>query len=725
MAIITSYPTVVPKTIDRLIISQAYDIDADEPIVGNPTGSVTVGSIVDLVNTGLIPGTGTVTSVGVSTPSAFTVSNSPITSAGVINITGSGTSVQYIDGTGALQDSEIILNRNKTTNSLGNKTIPSNFDFTSIPASYADSIWNIVHYHDLSGATITLPANVTLNFIGGKFSNGGMLFNNTSLILPNFTNMTSLSGTLTNVDMLNDKDFLGTNDSNILSFLLENVILNNAILDLSRDYNIGSLTGVSNFAIANGNDGFEIRGNNHKITDTYAGTGNLSFLNLTNTNNVKITDLIYESSLASPTTTPEPYGVNVIKTTKDCSNLDLMNIKGVNVNSVLRAGDFGLNNFVASGLNNSRIKVLGNGVGYAVAIERGQNLDIDARFVIAHRGVYLAGVTSSKIHVTGKDATVTNVNLYLKDSVYYNASDVSLENTSLAKFIECSNLDIVSIDEGSSSDLAQLCSISSYGDSFHFSNRTTPYNYGNIRLSIENENSGSKIQGLVFSLLDHSTIKDKVSVRLLDSVFDNDEYFFINDDTSNNIQKNITIENCISSGKINWLPSDDDCLRIINSDLGLMSIGKNGEAFLESTKSTFTNLASTIGDNNVTMSFDTYLSRTSDFKRFKKVSLTGSDVYFGNDLDLTSFIQKENVIILTANSQLRLNDSLLGNGDSFSIVAKNSHTSTIAIDLSTYFTGATILGSELTFNVPTNELVNIFINKSGGTSYVYINKIGF
>ena len=83
------------------------------------------------------------------------------------------------------------------------------------------------------------------------------------------------------------------------------------------------------------------------------------------------------------------------------------------------------------------------------------------------------------------------------------------------------------------------------------------------------------------------------------------------------------------------------------------------------------------------------------------------------------------VIIHTANSQLRLNDSLLGNGDSFSIVAKNSHTSTIAIDLSTYFTGATILGSELTFNVPTNELVNIFINKSGGTSYVYINKIGF
>lgn len=51
----------------------------------------------DLVNTG------TVTSVGVSMPSAFSVANSPITSSGTIAITGAGTISQYIDGTGALQ----------------------------------------------------------------------------------------------------------------------------------------------------------------------------------------------------------------------------------------------------------------------------------------------------------------------------------------------------------------------------------------------------------------------------------------------------------------------------------------------------------------------------------------------------------------------------------------------------------------------------------------------
>lgn len=46
---------------------------------------------------------GTVTSVGLTMPAAFTVSNSPITSSGDIGVTGAGTTAQYIDGTGALQ----------------------------------------------------------------------------------------------------------------------------------------------------------------------------------------------------------------------------------------------------------------------------------------------------------------------------------------------------------------------------------------------------------------------------------------------------------------------------------------------------------------------------------------------------------------------------------------------------------------------------------------------
>jgi hypothetical protein len=48
-------------------------------------------------------GGGTVTSVGLTAPAAFTIGGSPVTGAGTLTITGAGTALQYIDGTGALQ----------------------------------------------------------------------------------------------------------------------------------------------------------------------------------------------------------------------------------------------------------------------------------------------------------------------------------------------------------------------------------------------------------------------------------------------------------------------------------------------------------------------------------------------------------------------------------------------------------------------------------------------
>jgi len=47
---------------------------------------------------------GTVTSVGLSMPAAFTVSNSPVTSAGTLTVVGAGTATQYVRGDGTLGD---------------------------------------------------------------------------------------------------------------------------------------------------------------------------------------------------------------------------------------------------------------------------------------------------------------------------------------------------------------------------------------------------------------------------------------------------------------------------------------------------------------------------------------------------------------------------------------------------------------------------------------------
>lgn len=55
----------------------------------------------DLDNLPTLP-TGTVTSVGLTMPSAFSVANSPITSSGSLDVTGAGTVSQYVRGDGSL-----------------------------------------------------------------------------------------------------------------------------------------------------------------------------------------------------------------------------------------------------------------------------------------------------------------------------------------------------------------------------------------------------------------------------------------------------------------------------------------------------------------------------------------------------------------------------------------------------------------------------------------------
>ena len=157
MAIIYSYPQFAPKPEDLLIGTVTLDENAAVPIYDNPTVSFTIQSLLDMIapitgaqnlqqvtNIGATtsntvtftsdikvtgrfydsagsPGaagqvlsstvTGTswivnapasVTSVGLAMPAAFSVANSPVTTAGVLTVTGAGTAAQYINGLGAL-----------------------------------------------------------------------------------------------------------------------------------------------------------------------------------------------------------------------------------------------------------------------------------------------------------------------------------------------------------------------------------------------------------------------------------------------------------------------------------------------------------------------------------------------------------------------------------------------------------------------------------------------
>jgi len=92
------------KRISQLI--ERVDIANNDvlPIVASgatTTNKVTVSTLQDWMQENLDVG---VTSVGLSMPSAFTVSNSPVTASGNISVTGAGTVSQYIRGDGSLAD---------------------------------------------------------------------------------------------------------------------------------------------------------------------------------------------------------------------------------------------------------------------------------------------------------------------------------------------------------------------------------------------------------------------------------------------------------------------------------------------------------------------------------------------------------------------------------------------------------------------------------------------
>lgn len=102
---------------------------------------------------------GTVESVGLSMPAAFTVANSPVTSSGTLTVTGAGTTSQYIDGTGALQTFPTTDNYQYWVLSDGSTST----NITSTGTATFQGTANEVEVAESSGTiTIGLPDDVTI-----------------------------------------------------------------------------------------------------------------------------------------------------------------------------------------------------------------------------------------------------------------------------------------------------------------------------------------------------------------------------------------------------------------------------------------------------------------------------------------------------------------------------------------------------------------------------------
>jgi hypothetical protein len=130
---------------NRSIISAAVTGTTTKTLTLNEQDGNTITASWTDLDTGL-------TSVGVSMPSAFSVANSPLTANGTIAVTGAGTSLQYIDGTGALQTfpgltgfvpyTGATTNVNLGTYGLISDYLQLNNTPTSVPTTAGTMSWN-------------------------------------------------------------------------------------------------------------------------------------------------------------------------------------------------------------------------------------------------------------------------------------------------------------------------------------------------------------------------------------------------------------------------------------------------------------------------------------------------------------------------------------------------------------------------------------------------------
>lgn len=125
---------------------------------------------------------GTVTSVGLSMPAAFTVANSPITTSGVINVTGAGTSSQYIKGDGTLATfPSSLISGTGTTNYLPKWTSST-------------AIGNSLVYDDGTNVGVgTNSPSFKFDVLGTGRYTGSLLVDNQNLYVGTTSTNTSLS----------------------------------------------------------------------------------------------------------------------------------------------------------------------------------------------------------------------------------------------------------------------------------------------------------------------------------------------------------------------------------------------------------------------------------------------------------------------------------------------------------------------------------------------------
>ena len=353
-----------------------------------------------------------------------------------------------------------------------------------------NTVYEIRYDFNLRGEEITIPEGCTLKFEGGSFKNGIMKFQNTYIVNGNFVNMIDFQGTIKN-EIIYASWFNCSqgDDTNNLYFIL-NQGSNKTIELENREYSINSLKKMTisdrepAYIINKEKHDIYIHGNNATIHDfadkTTIGGKLAAFLRFESCYNVDVIKLNYKWEYEA-VIDPKVEGIIVIRTVLECSNFNI-DIDVTNAGRGMYCGNFASNTVnVGKGINNSNIKIKAYKVGYPIAVEIGEKLNIINYFDTVHRGVYIAGVVDSTIYSIGKDTYPTKVNLLLTDAV------------DITGFKYCKGIKAKVVDTGTTnvSDVSTLCVYQLYNSYEPYKSRTTPYKDITIDLDVESLGNAS------------------------------------------------------------------------------------------------------------------------------------------------------------------------------------------------------------------------------------------
>lgn len=364
---------------------------------------------------------------------------------------------------------------------------------------------------DLNGQTVVVPKGCNLEFKRkGSISNGSIVFTDTWLKRERFYNLLSASGNLLNTSF--DASRYGfIDDTDKLKFLFSQAKEGYSLKLETKTYRINSLKGVvrvgydSAFARFKGLNKLAIIGNKTIIEDSASKSliSNYlySFLQFDGCKNVKINDVTYIWT-EQATLHPKVEGIVFLRTFNECSGFDV-SISVTNAGRAIYSGRWNDTQDPGRGICDSKLSVVADHVGYPLAIEKGDNLDIQNRFAYAHRGTYLAGVTNSMVYIEGKEAYSTRVNLLMTDTSDKNGTYF------------CDGIKATVIDTGSKEMMNSviMAQCNTYPQSYEQFKNRKPYNVRSIEIDVHTPaGSTTSFEGLV--LTNMSTIMDTMNITL-------------------------------------------------------------------------------------------------------------------------------------------------------------------------------------------------------------------